>query len=138
WVSPVLRGALRPTVARIGLQTLAYRRALLDSRYMAGFRAPFTRPGALGPVRKLIREVPRLTQQVQSCLDERERPTLVIWGERDPLLGSRGGAWVTRQIPNARLVTLPDCGHCPHEERPHQFNALVRRFLEDPGLAENQ
>ena len=131
WVSPVLRSALRPTIARLGLQALAYRRVLLDSHYMAGFRAPFQRPGALRPVRRLIQEVPRLTHQVSSVLPSLKQPTLVVWGKRDPLLGSTGGARVTRLIPGARLVTLPDCGHCPHEERPDRFNLLARTFMDE-------
>ena len=117
-------------MARLALQALAYRRTLVDSHYMAGFRAPFNRSPSLVHIRQMIAQVPQITQQTSDVLDALTQPSLVVWGDRDRLLRSTEGPRVSRRIPGARLVTLPTCGHCPHEERPERFNSLVLRFLE--------
>ena len=30
-----------------------------------------------------------------------------------------------------RIVTLPNVGHCPHDEAPHLVNPVILEFLED-------
>jgi pimeloyl-ACP methyl ester carboxylesterase len=37
--------------------------------------------------------------------------TLLLFGARDPMTGSRHGTWWQRQLPNARLEMDPDGGH---------------------------
>lgn len=56
-------------------------------------------------------------------------PTLVVWGEDDPLIPVRD-AWVFGElIPEARVVVYEDTGHVAMLERPDAFNALVAEFL---------
>lgn len=56
-------------------------------------------------------------------------PTLVVWGEDDPLIPTRD-AWVFGElIPDARVVVYEDTGHVAMLERPEAFNALVAEFL---------
>ncbi len=56
-------------------------------------------------------------------------PTLVVWGADDRILPpAYGEAWA-RQVPGARLVTLPDCGHAPHLEQPRAFAAAFDTFV---------
>lgn len=56
-------------------------------------------------------------------------PTLVVWGEDDPLIPVRD-AWVFGElIPDARVVVFGDTGHVAMLERPDAFNALVADFL---------
>jgi pimeloyl-ACP methyl ester carboxylesterase len=33
------------------------------------------------------------------------------------------------EMPGARLVILPDCGHLPQEEMPEAFSRLISDFL---------
>ncbi|HWX95845.1 MAG TPA: alpha/beta fold hydrolase [Solirubrobacteraceae bacterium] len=58
-------------------------------------------------------------------------PTLVLWGERDPIIpvghAHRGAA----QMPGSRLVTFEDSGHFPQIDDPHRFAATVRAFLDE-------
>lgn len=64
------------------------------------------------------RELPRL-----------RAPTLVLWGGRDTWILPKYGERFARDIPGARLVTLPALGHVPMEEDPAATAALVREFL---------
>jgi pimeloyl-ACP methyl ester carboxylesterase len=55
-------------------------------------------------------------------------PTLVVWGDADPLIPP-DNARVAASIPGARLVLLPGVKHCPNFEVPDQFHALLTEFL---------
>jgi 2-hydroxy-6-oxonona-2,4-dienedioate hydrolase len=55
-------------------------------------------------------------------------PTLVIWGERDPLGGVPVAQSVTRLIPHARLRVLPT-GHGPWLGQPTRTAATIMEFL---------
>ena len=57
-------------------------------------------------------------------------PSLFIWGDRDWLVPSAFAEHVSRALPMAESVVLPDCGHVPQFEHPDETTALVRRFLE--------
>lgn len=54
-------------------------------------------------------------------------PTVVILGKQDRLI--RGAAGTARSILGAPVHEL-DAGHCVHEERPNETDALVRPMLE--------
>jgi pimeloyl-ACP methyl ester carboxylesterase len=58
-------------------------------------------------------------------------PTLLIWGRDDAITPLDCGEIYERAMPNARLVTLANCGHMPEMEQPAEFAALVRSFLID-------
>lgn len=53
-------------------------------------------------------------------------PTLVIVGENDPLVPVTQSHLIAQHVPNATLLTIPDCGHTPMEEQPALYhNALL-------------
>lgn len=56
-------------------------------------------------------------------------PTLILWGASDTWLRPEQGERLARELPDARLVVLPDAGHLLPEERPERFCALVEAFL---------
>ncbi|MBI2941684.1 MAG: alpha/beta fold hydrolase [Chloroflexi bacterium] len=62
-------------------------------------------------------------------LPEIAAPTLILWGDRDPVIPVAHAHIAARHIPNARLVILPGCGHCPQLERPEEVNRLLEQFL---------
>lgn len=60
-------------------------------------------------------------------LGEIRCPTLVIWGEDDPLVPAEQTR-LARAIPDVRVELLPDTGHIPHYEQPDRFFALLSSF----------
>jgi pimeloyl-ACP methyl ester carboxylesterase len=40
-----------------------------------------------------------------------QQKTLLIYGARDPVAGSKHGRWWQQHLPNARLEMVPDGGH---------------------------
>lgn len=52
-------------------------------------------------------------------------PTLLLWGERDQLIGRAVFDEVRRRRPDWDHVTFPDTGHCPQIEVPDRYLAAV-------------
>jgi pimeloyl-ACP methyl ester carboxylesterase len=50
-----------------------------------------------------------------------DKPTLLLWGDRDRIVTpAYGEAW-TREIPGSRIEVIADCGHFPAWEQPEEF-----------------
>jgi pimeloyl-ACP methyl ester carboxylesterase len=62
-------------------------------------------------------------------LEKIKASTLVIWGERDPVLPKIMAENFTNVLPDSRYVMIPDSGHLPQEESPEDFNTVVLDFL---------
>lgn len=46
------------------------------------------------------------------------QPTLIIWGERDRILGTKDAKRFEETIAKSQLVWIPESGHVPHLEKP--------------------
>jgi len=57
-------------------------------------------------------------------------PTLLIWGEEDPLVPLSSGQWFDEHIPDSVLIAYPDIGHIPMEEAPDRSAADMRAWLD--------
>jgi pimeloyl-ACP methyl ester carboxylesterase len=59
-----------------------------------------------------------------------DMPSLLIWGERDPVIPLRHGVRASEQMPGTRLVTFPDAGHFPQLDEPRRFARELTDFIE--------
>ena len=84
----------------------------------------------VGPVRLTRIAFDLLRVDVAPSLPSVRAPTLVVWGADDPLLSPALGPVFAEQIPDARLVILPDCGHIPMLESPDALHRELLGFLE--------
>ena len=57
-------------------------------------------------------------------------PALVVWGERDRLVGVRMARRTTAALPQGRLLQLPDVGHVAQMERPELVARAVLGMLD--------
>ncbi len=128
-LAPFWRVLVRPTVARAGLQSLAYRGLRVDSDYLSGFRPPFSRRRAVRTALEVARGFDEAGRTLERWLPTIDHEALVIWGRRDLLLKPYAAGRIAGAMPRARLVTLPAVGHCAHEEVPRRFHDLVEGFL---------
>lgn len=62
-------------------------------------------------------------------------PVLLVWGDRDRLVYSRGAGRVLDAVPEARLEVLEGVGHCPQVEATARFTQLLLEFREERQLA---
>jgi pimeloyl-ACP methyl ester carboxylesterase len=56
-------------------------------------------------------------------------PTLIIWGERDPMIPAAHGRAAHALLPSSRLEIIPGAGHFPFDDDPIAFLAALRSFL---------
>jgi pimeloyl-ACP methyl ester carboxylesterase len=63
-------------------------------------------------------------------LERLVQPLLLIWGEADRLVPIEVGELIARLRPELRLERLEGVGHCPHDEAPEAFEALLLNWLE--------
>ncbi|HEY3019385.1 MAG TPA: alpha/beta hydrolase, partial [Solirubrobacteraceae bacterium] len=128
----------RPAVVRA-----LVRRPWLRRAAMAGFvRDPAVATAALAHEMLSIFAGPGLVDAVMSAARDdvgeyAERiaaPTLLIWGDRDPVVPLSAAQRLAARLPRARLTTVPGVGHCPMLEQPDRFNDLVADWVDErPG-----
>ncbi|MBD2176538.1 alpha/beta hydrolase [Pseudanabaena sp. FACHB-1998] len=75
----------------------------------------FTKSGGYGSFAK---ELTYLTQQ-----------TLILWGDRDQILGTKDAAKFQAIIPHNKLVWIENSGHVPHLERPSKVATEILNFI---------
>lgn len=56
-------------------------------------------------------------------------PTLVVSGAHDRIVPPENSTRLARELPNAELVVISNCGHVPHEECPEEFVQPVVDFV---------
>ncbi len=56
-------------------------------------------------------------------------PTLVVAGDRDPFVPVDHAWGLRRQLPDSRLLVVPDCGHEVMARRPSLFNEALAGFF---------
>jgi pimeloyl-ACP methyl ester carboxylesterase len=56
-------------------------------------------------------------------------PTLILWGENDKWIPLEIGRQFHRDLPDSRLVVIPECGHVPQEEYPGVTAQVISEFI---------
>ena len=56
-------------------------------------------------------------------------PTLIVWGEKDPLIPVRHAYEAHERIPGSRLEIFPGAGHFPYRDDPRGFAEILLDFV---------
>lgn len=59
-----------------------------------------------------------------------ELPTLILWGEKDPLIPVLHAHEAHERIPGSRLEVFPDAGHFPYRDDPRRFVSTLVEFVQ--------
>ena len=70
-----------------------------------------------------------LAEDVRDDLRQVGMPTLLVWGDRDPLIPPSIGEVMRAEIPDSRLLVIGGAGHNPMFDCPEDFNAALLAFL---------
>jgi pimeloyl-ACP methyl ester carboxylesterase len=137
WVGDLMVRAVRPgrrmllkMMASMGeAETILRHPELLDS-LVAGARDPVASQANLAELRALIargsiRPSMRLNPEELGRLDV---PTLMIWGDRDPVVPLAQARAVAAEIAGSRLEVVP-AGHAPQLGQPDRVAALLEEFV---------
>jgi pimeloyl-ACP methyl ester carboxylesterase len=55
-------------------------------------------------------------------------PSLLIWGDRDPVVELESAYPLQKEL-GADMAVMRGVGHLPYEERPQEFNQIVKNFV---------
>jgi len=100
------------------------------SAYVRAYQKPGAVRGALSDYRAAREDVAQDQEDADipvTC------PTLALWGEDFEIGGwmwDLAGIWCDMAT-NVRTLSIPQCGHLPHEERPDIVNQAILDFLQD-------
>jgi pimeloyl-ACP methyl ester carboxylesterase len=133
----IITSAARDRWIDLALRAGAARKDAFDqdalAEYHEAYRSLERKRSAFAYYRTVTRRI------IASKLPRRERhtrprasitaPTLVIWGEKDPVLPVALAETILRDIPQARLATIPDAGHFVPEEQPERVAQLLKEFI---------
>jgi pimeloyl-ACP methyl ester carboxylesterase len=92
--------------------------------------APSCDPGAQQVFASIITAPPG--PQPSELLPKVDRPLLVLWGADDPwtpISGSKIYQELAAKGRDVKFVSIPNTGHCPHDERPDAVNNLILDWL---------
>ncbi len=95
-------------------------------RYVEAWSQPGALRGMINYYRAALRRSPR---SALAGLVPIQAPTMVIWGMRDPHLGSELAEPLAQWVPNLRMERIPQATHWVQHEAPEEVNALLAGFL---------
>lgn len=72
-----------------------------------------------------LKNAPEITSYLQII----RTPTLVIWGQQDPVIPVTYAEYFVKQIRDCRFYQMEKCGHTPYVEDPSGFADIVLDFL---------
>lgn len=72
-----------------------------------------------------LKNAPEISQKLEVI----EVPTLVVWGELDPVIPVKYAEYFVKKIRDCRFYQMEDCGHTPYVEAPPEFAKIVLDFL---------
>src|SRR3954447_7893992 len=131
-------GAVGGVLARFGLRTgedLAGVAAGIGALADAGARAAFVRTA-----RAAIDAGGQRVSATDRLYLAADLPTLIVWGERDPIIPVAHGRDAHAAMPGSRLEVFAGAGHFPHRDAPARFVAILEDFVrttEPAALAES-
>jgi pimeloyl-ACP methyl ester carboxylesterase len=116
--------------ARMILKKAFFDHSKITEEIVATYGGYLSLPGAS---RALIETAKQMIPVNLDEISERYKsitiPVLLIWGENDEIVPLEVGRKLAGNIPNAKLVVVPNCGHVPQEECPDQAIEAMASFL---------
>lgn len=101
----------------------------LLSQYTKPFQNPSERFGTLSFARSLLLDQ-HLFEQLWEQKDRiSNKPTLLIWGMKDRMIGPAYLHRFQAGFPNSQTLELESCGHFPQEEESEKVVLAIRKWL---------
>jgi pimeloyl-ACP methyl ester carboxylesterase len=97
--------------------------------YTAGLHVPGTIDHVLSIVSGWSSDMRKLRDVLSGLA---EKPTLLIWGDRDRAVGLESAERLRGKLRRSSLVVLPGVGHIPFEEMPEACNGAMGDWLSTP------
>jgi pimeloyl-ACP methyl ester carboxylesterase len=117
----------RPLIEQ-GLKVDVYDKALITPSIVDRF-AEFQRAPGHREILMSVNMVARAAGTTAELLSSIKVPTLILWGESDPLIEPGAAKKFAAAISGSKLITYPEVGHLPQLEIAQRSAADVAAFL---------
>lgn len=105
----------------------------LSRKFLRHYTKPFAnsrqRNGALAFAKSLLHDQDWFEELWSRRQTISNKPTLFVWGMKDPVIASRYLNKFISGFTNVTAVKLETCGHFPQEENPDEVAGAIRNFL---------
>ncbi|MBF2022433.1 MAG: alpha/beta fold hydrolase [Hydrococcus sp. C42_A2020_068] len=121
-----------PEVVRRWVKIAYVNRAAITDELVQILAAPAQDKGAARTFHRLFKSVrlPQFSPPAKEVLPTLNIPILLVWGRQDCMVPFAIAPSVASLNPKIEFVPLDNVGHCPHDESPDQFNAILLDWLE--------
>lgn len=115
----------------LGIQAAYASPVIGDGELHRVIARPARRPGAVGALRAMSRAMALRPHgaTAPALLRRLSLPLLLVWGEADRLVPLDVGRQCQRLRPGLPLRVVEGAGHCPHDEQPEAFHAVLLPWL---------
>jgi pimeloyl-ACP methyl ester carboxylesterase len=100
-------------------------------RAYAALADPDTRRAFLWTLRSVVDHMGQRVSARDRLYLTSEMPTLIMWGDRDPIIPVQHAHDAHAAMPGSRLELFPGIGHYPHCGDPERFVRVLRAFIDD-------
>jgi pimeloyl-ACP methyl ester carboxylesterase len=111
-------------------QLAFYDKSLVTVDNLDRIEALMARPGAKAAAYAVMHQL-RLGE-LQLRYRSMTQPFLLLWGREDEVTPLRFGERLARELPNARMIVYPRCGHLPQVEAASSTDDLAAFLAEEP------
>jgi pimeloyl-ACP methyl ester carboxylesterase len=116
--------------SRMILRKAFFDHSKITEEMVTTYGAYLSLPGASHALINAAKQiVPSNLEEISGRYKSIHIPVLLIWGEKDEIVPLEVGRKLAGNIPNAKLVVVPNCGHVPQEECPSQTIDAMESFL---------
>jgi pimeloyl-ACP methyl ester carboxylesterase len=93
------------------------------------YRNAWKKPGALRGMANYYRAFRKYRREIRPLMRPIEIPTLLIWGEREPVFIRATTEDFDQWVPNLRIVFVAGAGHFVQTDQPEVVNELLLGFV---------
>ena len=131
-IKNLLKLVRRPSIIRKWAGIAYPNKAAITDELVEILSSPAYDEGSEQTIFRLSRSVRKaaFAESVRDLLPQVAVPMLLIWGLEDKMIPPNQAKAIAELNSNLKLIELEHAGHCPHDEYPEQFNALLLDWLE--------
>jgi pimeloyl-ACP methyl ester carboxylesterase len=122
----------RPSIVRRWVGVAYIERSAVTDELIDILSAPAQDDGAAQTFCNLFKSVrlPEFSPSATAILPKLEIPMLLVWGRQDCMVPFAIAPILASLNPKIKFVELENAGHCPHDEYPDKFNAILLEWLD--------
>ena len=126
----LLRLTTRKFRIRMVLKKVFFDQTKITEEMVTTYASYLSLPGSSHALIKTAEQIiPSDIEKISEQYKSIRIPVLLIWGERDKIVPLDVGKKLFANIPNSKLIVIPNCGHAPQEECPSKAIKEMESFL---------